>query len=183
MQVFEQAPPRDKSIARRGRTGALLIAAVLIVSLAVGSVVRPSAKRARIPAALSALVAARPDVFLGLGWDQDGTPVVAFNPGAATEAWEGQLKSAAGSLTYRTRACTHSLSELERVQSELASHIWSPRATPISFGLDVDPATCSVRLTSDQLQPSDVSELSARYGSLVTIDTSHGHPIRLGESG
>jgi hypothetical protein len=75
------------------------------------------------------------------------------------------------------------LSELEQVQSQLALRTWSPRANSISFGLAVDPAGCSVRLTSDQLQPLDVSELTARYGALVTIDTSHGHPVRLGESG
>ena len=132
---------------------------------------------------MSALVAARPDVFLGLGWDQDGTPVIAFNPGVDTRAWEEQLKSAAGSLTYRTRTCTHSLGELEQVQSDLALRTWSPQANSISFGLMVDPATCSVRLTSDLLQPSDVRELAAQYGSLVTIDASHGHAVRLGESG
>jgi hypothetical protein len=181
MQAFEQAPPRHKSIPRRGRTGALLIAAVLIVSLTVGAIVRPSPKRARIPAPLSALVAARPDVFMGLGWDQDGTPVIAFNPGVDTRAWEEQLKNAAGRLTYRTRTCAQSLSELEQVQSDLALKTWSPRATSISFGLMVDPATCSVRLTSDLLEPSDVRELAARYGSLVTIDAST-HPVRLSES-
>jgi hypothetical protein len=182
MQAFEQAPTRDKSISRRGRTGALLVAAVLIVSLAVGGVVSPSRKLARIPAPLSTLVAARPDVFLGLGWDPDGTPVIAFNPGVDTRAWEGQLKSAAGSITYRTRTCAHSLSDLEQVQSQLALGTWSPRATSISFALNVDPATCSVRLSSDQLQPSDIRELAARYGLLVTIDAS-GHVERLGDSG
>ncbi len=183
MQAFEEAPTRDKSIGRRGRTGALLVAALLIVSLAVGAIVRPSPKRAGIPAPLSALVAARPDVFVGLGWDEDGTPVIAFNPGVDTRAWEEQLKDAAGRPTYRTRTCAQSLSGLEQVQSDLALRTWSPRANSISFGLAVDPAACSVRLTSDQLQPSDTRELAARYGSLVTIDTSHGHPIRLGESG
>jgi hypothetical protein len=180
MQAFEQAPPRHKSIARRGRAGALLIAAVLIVSLAVGGVVSPSRKLARIPAPLSTLVAARPDVFLGLGWDQDGTPVIAFNPGVDTRAWDEQLKNAAGNLTYMTRTCGHSLSELEQVQSQLALGTWSPRATSISFALYVDPATCSVRLSSDQLQPSDVHELTARYGALITIDAS-GQVERLSE--
>jgi hypothetical protein len=74
------------------------------------------------------------------------------------------------------------MSELEQVQRELALRTWSPRTTSIAFGLNVDPATCSVRLISDLLQPSDVRDLTAQYGSLITIDTRHGHPVRLSKS-
>jgi len=127
-------------------------------------------------------VATHPETFVGLGWEKDGTPVIAFGPGIDTKVWDGQLKAAAGRLAYRTRTCTHSQAELEDLATELASRTWSPRAHSISFDIDVDPATCSVRLTSDLLLPSDIRALTAQYGSLVTIDTKDGHPVRLGAS-
>ena len=120
---------------------------------------------------------------MGLGWDKDGTPVISFNPGIDPQVWEAQLRRAAGSYVYRIQGCTHSLSELEQVQTELSLGTWSPRASKIAYGIDVSPATCSVQLTSDLLTPSDVRAVAARYGSLVTIDTSSGHPVRLLGSG
>jgi hypothetical protein len=105
--------------------------------------------------------------------------VVVFNPGTDEDAWRERLEAAAGDLPYRIESCTRSREELEQIQDELALRTWSPNARSISFGVFVDPATCTVRVESDQLTAEDIQALSDRFGTAVSLNTSEGASPRL----
>jgi hypothetical protein len=110
--------------------------------------------------------------------------VVVFNPGTDDDAWRERLDAAAGDLPYREESCARSREELEQIQDELARQTWSPNARSISFGVFVDPATCTVRVESDQLTPEDVQALSDRFGTAVSLNTTEGaSPERLDADG
>jgi len=50
----------------------------------------------------------------------------------------------------------------------------------IGFIGSVDPATCTVRIESDQLTLADIRALIERFGTALSFDTTEGnHPERL----
>jgi hypothetical protein len=134
-------------------------------------------------APLGRLVERNRQAFVGLYRDHSagtwGTLVVVFNPGTDEDAWRERLEAAAGDLPYRLESCTRSREELEQIQDELALRTWSPNARSISFGVFVDPATCTVRVESDQLTAEDIQALSDRFGTAVSLNTSEGASPRL----
>jgi hypothetical protein len=137
---------------------------------------------------LSRLAERNPQAFVGLYRDHSagtwGTLVVVFNPGTDQDTWGERLDAAAGELPYRTETCTRSREELEHIQDELTLLNWSPNARSISFGVFVHPATCTVRVESDQLTPEDIQALSDRFGTAISLNTSEGvGPVRLGAEG
>jgi len=126
---------------------------------------------------LSSLVEANHQAFVGLYRDDTGVPVVVFNRGADPSAWREQLDAVAGSQRYLTDVCPRTHGELHEVQDEIALRVWSPNADSISFGAFIDPATCSVRVESDQLSAADIQALVDRFGTAITVDTTPGsHP-------
>jgi hypothetical protein len=137
---------------------------------------------------LGRLVERNRQAFVGLYRDHSagtwGTLVVVFNPGTEEDAWRERLDAAAGDLPYRTETCTRSRQELRRIQDELTRLSWSLNARSISFGVFVDPATCTVRVESDQLTPEDIQALSDRFGTAVSLNTTEGaSPERLDADG
>jgi hypothetical protein len=138
-------------------------------------------------APVARIVEGNPKAFVGLyrdHLDAEGIVVVVFGPGTDQDAWRERLDTAAGELPYRTETCTRSRAELRRIQDELTRRSWSPNAASISFAVFVDPATCTVRLDSDQLTPADIQALSDRFGTAVSLNTTEGaSPERLGGGG
>jgi PASTA domain-containing protein len=134
-------------------------------------------------APLGRLVERNRQAFVGLFRDHSagtwGTLVVVFNPGTDEDAWRERLDAAAGDLRYRIESCTRSREELEQIQDELALRTWSPKARSIGFAAFVDPATCTVRVESDQLTAEDIQALSDRFGTAVSLNTSEGASPRL----
>jgi hypothetical protein len=65
----------------------------------------------------------------------------------------------------------------------LTGRSWSPNAGSIAFGVHVDPATCTVRLDTDQLTPSDLRALSDRFGTAISLNTTEGAGGQLLPSG
>jgi hypothetical protein len=129
---------------------------------------------------LSSLVEDNPGAFVGLYLDASSVPVVVFNPRIDVDAWRARLDAAAEGRPYSTDSCLRSGEELGQVQDELGLRQWSPRAGSISFGVWVDPATCTVRVETDQLTESDIQALIQRFGTAVSLNTSKGSsPERL----
>jgi hypothetical protein len=128
------------------------------------------------------LVEANPQAFVGLARNHqdEGVPVVVLNPGVDPDAWRERLDAAAEGHPYRTDVCPRSHQELGRITAEIASRAWSPNARSISFAVGIHPATCTVRIQSDQLTTDDIRALGERFGTAVSVDTSEGsHPVLL----
>jgi hypothetical protein len=119
------------------------------------------------------LVGAHPEAFVGVYLDDAETPVVVFNPDVDKESWKVRLDVAAKGRKYRTERCPYTLVELQLVKSDMMMQdAWTDRN--ISYGFDVDPATCSVGLMTEALTPAELRALKERYGPLVTVDTIEG---------
>jgi hypothetical protein len=131
---------------------------------------------------LGGVVEANQQAFVGLYRDHqdEGVPVVVLNPGVDADAWRERLDAAAEGHPYRTDVCSRSYEELDRIQTEIGLRAWSPNARSISFGVWIHPATCTVRVESDQLTADDIRALGERFGTAVSVDTSEGsHPVLL----
>lgn len=138
----------------------------------------PDPSQEQESAPLGQLVETNPEAFVGLYRDHSegtlGTLVVVFNPGIDEDEWRARLDAAAGELPYRTERCGRTRIELRVIQDELAEGSWTPNAASISFGVFVDPSTCTVRLDSDQLKPEDIQAISELFGTAVSLNTSEG---------
>ncbi|HEX2355459.1 MAG TPA: PASTA domain-containing protein [Micromonosporaceae bacterium] len=127
-----------------------------------------AAERAGAPNLLGLLVERHPDVFVGLGFDGRPDPIVAFNPSVDVAAWRSRLDAAAEGDAYRVRVCPRTGLELAQVEA-VASH-WPWQAGVAGrFGLVIDPATCSVRLSGDWFTNEDKRRLAERFGDAITI--------------
>jgi hypothetical protein len=127
--------------------------------------------------ALGTLVEGHENAFVGFYLDLDGVPVVVLGPGVDVAAWRERLDAAAAGLYYRTSICGRSLSSLRQIQDEIARRDWSTNPR-IGFGVNVDPASCTVRVESDLLTADDIQVLVRRYGTAISFDTTPGdHPV------
>jgi len=126
------------------------------------------------------LIDAHPDTFVGYYIDDaDGVPVIVLPSGVDAEPWRERLETALGkgNKEYRTETCSRSRDELYRVQDEIEPSLFPHE---IGFVTSPDPATCTVRIDSDQLTRADMHLLIARFGTAVSFNTSEGnHPERL----
>jgi hypothetical protein len=133
----------------------------------------PSAtEREGAPNLLGHLIERYPDTFLGLGFDRAPDPIVVFNPGVDIGSWRARLDEAAEGQPYRVRSCARSRVELEQIKVLVQRWAWTSRPAGGAFGLDVDPATCSVRISGDWFTAADEQHLADRFGTAVTV--AHG---------
>jgi PASTA domain len=129
--------------------------------------------------ALGTLVEEHEDAFVGFYVDLDGVPVVVLGPGVNVTAWRERMDAAATGLYYRTSICGRSRGSLLQIQEKIARRDWSTNPR-IGFGVNVDPASCTVRVESDLLTADDIHVLVQRYGTAVSFDTTPGsHPVPL----
>jgi hypothetical protein len=118
---------------------------------------------------LGQLVDRYPDVFVGLGLDAQRVPLVAFNPGIDITTWEPALDKAAAGAPYRIITCARSRTELAQVQALVGRRDWLPNRGSVALATYIEPASCSVRLTSTELSHEDIRVLTERFGDALTI--------------
>jgi PASTA domain-containing protein len=127
----------------------------------------------------NSLVEDHPEAFVGLYRDEEGIPHAVFGPGVDPALWRDRLAAAAEGLPYRTDTCPRSHASLRALQDEIAKAAWTKNKR-LGFGVVVHPATCTVRVESDLLSPTDIRALVERYGTAISIDTTEGsHPVPL----
>ena len=127
---------------------------------------------------LGGFVEGHPEIFVGYYIDEHGDLVIVFDPGVDIEAWRQRLEPhlGKGNEHYRTESCSHSLGELQRIAYEIEPNDFPHK---IAYSGDVEPETCTVRITSDQLTHEDIRALSERFGTVVSFETTDGsHPER-----
>jgi hypothetical protein len=174
---FDDQAPRTGKVLESSPTGGSMVDADSLVHLRVAygpsrPTPRPDEEQQSHP--IAHIVEANPDAFVGLYRDITGMVVVVFDPNVEVRAWREKLDTAANGLSYRTEWCSHSLADLQRVQSELQDRAWSPNAKSIAFGAFVDSSTCTVRVDSDQLTAADLEDLTQRFGPMVSFNTTPG---------
>lgn len=135
----------------------------------------PAAADDTSASALAAAVEANPDTFVGIFFDENG-PVVVFGRGVDPDQWRRRL-DALTTATYRISQCSRTRAELEAVQAAVVGRGWTPRAGSIALSTRIDPATCTVWVTTDQLTPAEMEAFLQRFGNAVTLDPT-GHPER-----
>lgn len=123
----------------------------------------------------SALVTANPDAFVGVYIDPRGSLVAVFGMDAQPETWAARLRDAAGSTLWRTARCGVTHADLDAVMRALETFEWPSGTTP-AFGAHIDPANCSVRITSHPLPSVDADALVKAFGPKVTF--AIGSPSR-----
>ena len=157
----------------------------------------PAPEQEQLPAAFSRLIQDTPAVFFGLYRAEDGVPVVVFNPGVDPATWDDRLTAAATWIDYpavgsgyRSNTCSRHWKSLRVLQDEIVrtSNDWAAPPRRAAFGVWVQPETCTVRVESDVLLPSEIRTLVDRYGTALSFDTSEGaagsllpldsHPVR-----
>lgn len=148
----------------------------------------PTPEQEQLPAAFGSLVDDNPEVFFGTYRDKAGVLVVVFNPGADPAAWEDRLTAAADDIDYpaedsgyRMDTCSRDRKSLRALQDEIVRtrKEWA-EGKRLAFGVWVQPETCTVRVESDLLSPTDIAALVDRYGTAISFDTSEGsHPVLL----
>lgn len=128
----------------------------------------------------SSVVERNPDAFVGVYLDEAGIAHAVFGPGVDTAAWDQRLRAAAGGVTYKTDECFRNRHDLRMIQDEItANQDWTDN-DHLAFGVGIDPASCTVRVESDLLDPAEVASLVARYGTSLSFDTTKGsHPVLL----
>jgi hypothetical protein len=127
-------------------------------------------------APLAAITEANHDVFVGAYRDSSGKLHAVFNAGADQEAWRSTLEaSVPKGETLVMDECSVSYTSLSDVLQELAARNWAGDASSVNFAAVIDPQSCSVVMTTQDLSPSGQKQLEDRFGALITIDTS-GEP-------
>jgi hypothetical protein len=127
----------------------------------------------------NSLVEDHPETFVGLYRDERGIPHAVFGAGADPASWRDRLTAAAEGLPYRTDTCSRTWASLRAMQDEIAEKGWTENKQ-LGFGVEVHPATCTVRVESDLLTAADIRTLVERYGTAISFDTTKGlHPVLL----
>lgn len=127
-------------------------------------------------AELARIAESRPDVFVGAYRDHDGNLHAVFNPGTSPEDWRSRLEAAVPSgVELYLNECQVSRQDLMQVLDTLKKQDWSPHASQVAFAAEIDPATCSVVMTTQDLTNEDRAALETLFGSKLRIDES-GEP-------
>ena len=121
------------------------------------------------------IVEANHSAFVGVYLDARGTLRVVFDPEARLEDWADELEIAAQGRPLQYDRCPVPYSALNEVLIAVGRRDWASDAASVALEAEIDPATCSVRLTTQELRPSDLIQLSNLYGGLLVIDES-GNP-------
>lgn len=118
------------------------------------------------------------DAIVGYYIDEKGRLIVVFSPGVDIEAWLRRLEPhlGKGNQIYRTETCPRSWGELLRIQNEINPDLFTdPKG--IAYSSWPEPATCTVRLTSDLFTREDIRRLIDRFGTAISFETTPGsHP-------
>jgi hypothetical protein len=124
-------------------------------------------------APLARITEPRPEVFVGVFRDAAGDLHVVFNPGIDVEDWRAELESAvpAGKTLYLDR-CSVTRGDLLGILDVLEQRSWSAHASEVAFAAGIDPASCSVVITSQDLTAADRERLVEMFGPQVTFDMS-----------
>lgn len=146
---------------------------VIILSISLYRLPMPEPEDEQAPAAFGRLLERNPDVFFGTYLDETGGRVVAFAPGADPAEWQDRLTEALEGQPFRTDRCSQTRASLRRIQDEIAAKEWTDNKR-LRFNVGVDTRTCTVRVGSDLLTPSEIRTLVDRYGTAISFDTSEG---------
>jgi PASTA domain-containing protein len=132
--------------------------------------------------ALGKLAQDNPDAFFGFYRDGRDVLHVVLGPGVDPKRWEDRVAAAAQNLRYpatadgrpyRVETCSRAYSSLRALQDEIVAVV-STRHDRLGFGVWVHPASCTVRVESDQLETADIRALVDRYGTAISFDTTEG---------
>ena len=185
VRYAKDAPRTGEVMGSDPRAGREVPASSLVlISVAYGPrLPMPTPEQEQLPAAFSNLIKSNPEVFFGRFRDEDAVLVVVFNPGVDPAVWEDRLTAAATGIDYptedsgyRTATCSRDRKSLRALQDEIVKtrNDWVDEPRRVSFGVWVQPETCTVRVEGDVLVSVEIQTLVDRYGTALSFDTSEG---------